>query len=757
MTSTLDQFSRRQRAGKLRRSTLALALHTCIISILLSGVGRKPSLLASGGMFFLAILTLFAVLIGAYFWWTSKRSQPNLGTEKRLLSSSLLLGGLWALACFFFLRSVTGLVAGDLIDTLEADRAALLAALGGVVLLLGLLVPGRHFSRYSAILVVATLVMATVLLIGGRDYPLTGNSGYDLQLLLPGACLAIWSLTQGIARSPWVHCLSVVATAAYAITTPVVGGALVLALWLLLSTIVPKGPRAPRLARSIAWLSAGVLMVALSFSMGGTQTNPVDRVDPDSSSLTLKREEQTNELGGVGVRTLIWGTIPALISDLPMGVGTGQFQATYPPYRSQKEIEITSHGRQLEQVFEVEHPHNDLLYAFAEQGVAGGILFGLGWLSAIIGLTLVLFQRDKFQVTKHTYNPHRRGFAFATLAMLAVCLFHSPLLTNFVAGPIALLMLGMSAPTVRSAAGQDAPKARFLAVALLAMSALVVAQLSAARSLDKLEDSLWGSGELITTEAETSVAIRPDSFQANAALARQYELDPAYQTDGDSPSPEIPWTDALKVRPHSIEALVGLGRARVRRGDLLGTLDLWSHARDLDPGYGVVLRNLKRLGADLVLTGELKVGIRELAPELLGEGAADDNGNPIDLGSTLLAMASEMEREAEVAAAEGVAGPDLHVARGLTCAAQWSWGREHAEAGDFATALRSYRQARRETARQPMRLAPKLDCEYVALLMLTGDKDGARDLWEQLSAAHEGAKALATGAPEWARATLEAL
>ena len=34
MTSTLDQFSRRQRAGKLRRSTLALALHTCIISIL---------------------------------------------------------------------------------------------------------------------------------------------------------------------------------------------------------------------------------------------------------------------------------------------------------------------------------------------------------------------------------------------------------------------------------------------------------------------------------------------------------------------------------------------------------------------------------------------------------------------------------------------------------------------------------------------------------------------------------------------------
>lgn len=455
---------------------------------------------------------------------------------------------------------------------------------------------------------------------------------------------------------------------------------------------------------------------------------------------------------------LIWGTIPALVRDFPLGVGTGQFMASYPPYRDPREIALSTHNHKVSEVLEVEHPHNDLVFAFAEQGISGGLLLGLGWLGAVLGVGLCLFQRPAHQTSGSEFDSSfdgRQASGFAALAVLGSCLFHSPLLTNFLAGPIGLLLLALGQPRFASRGQRWFLHAKTGAVLLVGTGGLMLAQVTNAWSLSLHDHELWGSsGKLFPPllSLEDALEHRPDSFQAHSAIARRNRLFAENGVTDVSTDSEAPWTAALSIRPHSIEALVGLGLSRVEKGDLLGTLTLWQHARDLDPGYTVVVGNLKLLGADLVLTGELEAGLSELAPQFLGEGQVDGNGNPIDLGSELLALGLE-----QAAAAGETDEADLHVARGLTCAAQWTWGREHAAAGDFATALRSYRQARRETVRQPARLAPKLDYEYAALLMLTGDEDGARALWEQLSAAPEGTEALGVGAPEWARATLEAL
>jgi O-antigen ligase len=62
--------------------------------------------------------------------------------------------------------------------------------------------------------------------------------------------------------------------------------------------------------------------------------------------------------GGFGVRASIWSRSLAMLADRPWtGVGPGQFEARFPPYRDPKEIELSTHGRAIDAETEVEHPH----------------------------------------------------------------------------------------------------------------------------------------------------------------------------------------------------------------------------------------------------------------------------------------------------------------------------------------------------------------------------------------------------------------
>jgi O-antigen ligase len=748
--------------GSVASLSAKIQLLGLVIAFALGAVGMAELTAPKGYLFFCAAGIPMTIMLGVRLWRSSGESTP-VATRR---SHTVSRWGIGLLAAFFLTRALGGLIAPGFSDTYEADSAALASTFCAAALFLGLVQDGGSRALVHDVLILltgglATLQATTKILASVTPLTsLTGNSGYDLQIMLPGACLGLWHLTRGTSRMTWASVLAVVSTSTFAVLEPVVGGVLILAGMALLTTVLPRDASSPQLARPLTWFSVGILLFSLSLSMGGSQINPVDR-EP-SQSVAVETPE-AGDWGGVGVRTLIWGTIPALVRDFPMGVGTGQFMAAYPPYRDVREIELSTHHRKINEIVEVEHPHNDLVFAFAEQGISGGLLFGLGWLAAVAGVGLCLFRKTANQATGTGADSNIEGCqasGFAALALLGNCLFHSPLMTNFLAGPIGLFLLALSQPRFTSRGQRWFLHAKASAVLMLGTGGLILIQATNAWSLARHDDELWGAWgksfpPLLTLE--DALVHRSDSFQAHAAIARR---DRAFAELGDADDQvdmEAPWTAALAIRPHSIEALVGLGLVRVQKGDLLGTLDLWRHARDLDPGYPVVVGNLKRLGADLVLTGELESGIRELAPELFGEGATDDSGNPIDLGSALLAMASDQESVARVAAARNGDDPDLHSARALTCAAQWTWGREHATNGDFATALRSYRQARRETARQPIRLAPRLDFEYAALLQLTGDGDGAKAIWAQLSSSPGGTQALSAEAPQWARTAFEAL
>jgi tetratricopeptide (TPR) repeat protein len=385
-----------------------------------------------------------------------------------------------------------------------------------------------------------------------------------------------------------------------------------------------------------------------------------------------------------------------------------------------------------------------LLFAFAEQGIAGGALFGLGWLAAAIGLFAFIVRKEEDEPHATPTDRERQGFAFAGLALLAVSLFHAPLLYNFLAGPLVFFLLGIALKTTPTRfAASKSDGARNPALLVFAVLGLLASQVPNAWSLTKHNEALWPiNGPYLDVGAKAAL-VRPDSFQANASAARRCDKRRARSVlAAESQSPElvaggpddsIPyWTAALRVRPHSIEALSNIGRVYASRGAFDEALVHWNHARELDPGYPVVLRNLRRLGADLVLSGKLDAGLRELAPHLSLEEAVDENGNPIDVGSNLL---NESQRES-----------DPLLASALLCAAQWTWAREHAAAGNFDYAVRSYRQARRELQREPLHSAPELDFEYGAALRLGGRQTEAADIWAALG----DTQVLQSASPQWA-------
>jgi tetratricopeptide (TPR) repeat protein len=622
--------------------------------------------------------------------------------------------GLASFGSFLLLRILQGHIDSGAIDSFESGQATLLASISLVALVLGTRIRGNAHKDLAGGLILLSLLLSPLFLLDSNGAGLTGNTGYNSQVVLPGACISIFLLIHG--RLPYsVLCwLAALGTSFFVATTPVVGAAAVLGAWMILASLAPSEPDNRKVARGLARLGAGLLLLVLSFSMGGSKINPVDA--PPDGALEAQatpevEENNASDLAGANVRTLIWSTMPALIQDYPLGVGTGQFQSIYPRYRDQREIELTSHGRRVAELLEVEHPHNDLLFAFAEQGILGGLLFGSGWLCAGLALLASVFRKG--------LDSTRRALSFGALATLAICLFHAPLLSNYIAGPLAFLTLGATLSTASRApeSANLSPKAP--AIPLLILSAALLAlllQVPTASAIKKHELGVWNSTNGEPRNPEQALAACPDSFEANAAMARFQEWQASSGGSAiELSDPAIFWRAALAVRPHSIEALTNLGGLLAARGDFSSALELWSHARELDVGYPVIRRNLRRLGADLVLTGQLAQGLPELAPDLANKIALAPKDLPIDLGSYLF----------DAAASE----PDALRKRALTCAAQWTWARESAADGKWPEAIRLYRQASRDAAREPARTNPPLDFEYAAALAQDGRHDEAEALW----------------------------
>lgn len=626
----------------------------------------------------------------------SKSGSHELHVPAGYSTPQVWLGALsiWSFSLFLGLRIVRGLSDSGAVDRFESSQATLLGTICLVALLVGKQMGRRGREALAGTAILLTAFVGPLLLVAPQGFLVTGNTGYDAQVLLPGFCLALFFLVLGLNSHSFLYWIAAISAAAFAITTPVVGVAAVIAGWTVLASFAPSdqhNPSSRKRTRGVVRLSAGLLLLALSFSIGGSQTNPVD-----APIGVVTPVEAQDHLGGVNVRTLIWGTIPALIKDYPGGVGTGQFQALYPPYRDLREIELSSHQRETAEIQEVEHPHNDLLFAFAEQGFLGGALFGLGWICAGLALLASVFQKS--------LDRTRRGLAFATLALLGVSLFHAPLLSNHLAGPLAFLLLGACLPS--SASSRAPSTSRTYAIPLLVVTALLLGQLPKGYTLMQHERALFGTAKDSVLSPESIVTRCPSSFEANSAMAGAFADSAPF------------WEAALEARPHSIEALTNLGGLLASHGDLDGALTHWSHVRALDPGYPVIQRNLQRLGADFILTGQLDKGLPELSPELAERVAAAPTELPLDAGSYLHSA--------------GTSEQDPLLARAYSCAAQWIWARESVNNGAMDEALRLFRQARRETAKEPKRTNPALEFEYAAALFLEGRKDEAIALWDTL-------------------------
>ncbi|MEM8711969.1 MAG: hypothetical protein AAGG01_13545 [Planctomycetota bacterium] len=310
--------------------------------------------------------------------------------------------------------------------------------------------------------------------------------------------------------------------------------------------------------------------------------------------------------GGFAFRQLTWASVPAMLQDhLVFGVGPGQFQAAFPPYRSQEEILLSSYERREPTPIEVEHAHNDWLTAVAEHGPVGGGAF-------VLFLLIVLVR-----ALRATWGPDRsrRDFGFAAIAVLANALFNAPLLYGPAAPAIAFAVFGVvcgqrdDAPEVE--AGQEASKVARAAPYALPGLALVALALLAPRALSLFE---YGRALAETPSARVVGADGRESLDADrlgGILDRALSAEPLSPVALEKKAQLLSRTGApaaarrevldawTTARPQSFAAHLAMGVLRAQESDFFGALESFERGYAVDPTHPAVLENRLRAACDL--------------------------------------------------------------------------------------------------------------------------------------------------------------
>jgi len=454
--------------------------------------------------------------------------------------------------------------------------------------------------------------------------------------------------------------------------------------------------------------------------------------------------------------------VPALLGDhLFLGVGPGQMQATFPPYRDPAEIAASSHGSCADHATEIDHLHNDVLEGLSELGLLGG----LPWLAFLCLVALRAWRALRGA------EPALAALGAAGLALLANALAHSPLL--FHAAPAAGAFALFGALSARPGARPFPPVgllalglcggAAWLGLPLIvhgrALSAALRGRAAAILSAERGAPVTPLDAQRVAADLERALAALPGSVPA---LLRQAEWT---RIQGGDALPV--YERVLARRPHDLEALQQLAfLALTTRGDVDAARAHWSAALALDPGHPKVLRNLVDLeldyGALAAALGHLdaleRAGcldpawLEGVAARLLFAGRGDEGRALLARGDArfaaregepILALSKELE-----AAGKG----DLAYA--LESDAHHLWAREHVAQGSYANAVRSYRQALRPTHSRHPGGAPLLRLELAAALVLAGDAGAAR---RELAEPEPLDPAAEPRLPEWARAALRDL
>lgn len=579
-------------------------------------------------------------------------------------------------------------------DTLEARRMLLVLALAPLAFAGGtaLDAPGR--ARFQDLLVLLSLAWSGFALWSGAsddDFAgVLGDTGSLSQAALPGAAVGALALVRARGARRVLGGLALAGFLAHVAAAPVLAGSHTLLAGLLLGAWLVRGPgRAALAALALTALLAPFVGMAVRELTSGTPVHVEGALATPSHSL-----------GGLGVRGSVWRAALGLVRDHPLvGVGPGQFQAAFPPYRDPREIERSRHGVCSELDTEVEHAHNDWLQAFCELGLPGGLLFALG---------LGLVTRAALRALR---DDTRVGLAVAALALLVNAFVHAPLLANPASATLAFALFGTLAdprgPATRA-------RAAWLALPLLAASAFagpliqhgraLVEVLASLRALDRLEQEPAGparelrirtQGEHLRASLTAALEAAPDSAPARAFAAR-----PAFAPwSASRADPSTGWDALLDVRPHAVEAWEQSATDAARAGRYAEAHRRYARALELSPTHPRILRNAARLECT---QGDLELGLA-LVERLRSEGCSTPGWSEA-LGAELVLELGAPARGAQLLSGRELSAlvpEELHArarngaeqAEACECLAQLLWARAHAASGSFELAVRNYRQA----------------------------------------------------------------
>lgn len=545
---------------------------------------------------------------------------------------------------------------------------------------------------------------------------------------------------------------------------PVYTGAVALAAtagWLLV--IGWRRAESARFGRVVLIATAvAALSVVLRSTLSSSEAGPEDGSAP-VASLAADREQ------GLAVRLEIWRAAWGMTQAYPWspawtsGVGPGQFAREYPRFRSPRERELSSHEGRIQNPVDVEHAHQDF----------ANVLTEWGWVWSAFALLMVLAIAWAGVRTIASGDTDRLAPAAIWLGILVWGLGNAPLTAPVASHALAWAAAGMLTRPEEAffhRRGQRWPWYRALTGHWWwATLVMLLAALQAPRAVDLVRhgralvhaslDANDRAGERAIRQA---LAIQPDS---------PFALDLwAHYGVGLKDSQLQAFADLARIRPHQRGMWNDWGARLARLGRFDEAGEKFAQALAVDPQFAPALRNrvaaLEDLGDRQTLTSALAEAVQRGAFErerllpraqfLLTQGLPELAAVYAQLHNPELNFTDPDLCFAQSQAAQ--AAGEEEAERAYRIGAQQGFARDHAENGDWESALRNYRLALRSARSASDRgLAPlALRLEMAAALDRSGRSEAARD--ELLGLSYSGLSArLRNHAPKWVVDTLPSI
>ena len=268
-----------------------------------------------------------------------------------------------------------------------------------------------------------------------------GNAGELSNAALPGALFGVLLATRSAGTWRALGALaagSLLLHAAFAPALTTLGAAFLVGL---LGATVSRMQSLPG-ARTRGMLLFATLAVALGAGRFALRALPSGPAEAAPLNTPAAQVEPSSDLGGLEVRALIARASLEAIQDAPLlGHGPGQFVAAFPPYRDQREIELSSHDRSVAAETEVEHAHSDLLLAAVEAGWLGGAALLLVFLHALRSIQRALSRGDDTEA----------GLALGLAGLIVASFFHAPFLHHPATSAVGFALIGATSGTINGA------------------------------------------------------------------------------------------------------------------------------------------------------------------------------------------------------------------------------------------------------------------------------------------------------------------